>query len=131
MALTVAAIPHATAIIAAINGAGGHAYLVDDLKRLAALPEHFTEVHVMARVDENERIGSLGGIVPARVMTRHVARTQRNAEAERAKTETALLGKTITVAGEVFGPMRRDATDDPVDDAGDGWWAGTSSWVYA
>lgn len=123
--------PHAEAIVALVNGAGGHAYQPGDLKRLPALPPFFTEVYVMARPDENGRVGGLGGISPARVMTRSVANSEDNAINERTKVAAGLLGATFTVDGETFGPLRRETSEDAVEDAGDGRWAGTSSWTYA
>lgn len=131
MSLDIAAIPHAEAIVAAINAAGGNAFLADDVKTAVPLPAFFTEVYVMARTDENARVGALGGITGARVITRNVAGNQRTAENQRAKTATALLGKSITVGSEVFGPIRRELVDDPIGDDGNGFWSGTSSWIYA
>lgn len=122
---------HAEAIVALINAAGGHAYQPGAAKALPALPAQFTEVYVMARPDENGRIGSLGGVAPARVMTRSVGLSEHNAIRERAKVSAALLGASFVASGETFGPIRRETSEDAVEDAGDGRWAGTSSWVYA
>lgn len=119
------------AIITAINAAGGHAYEADDVKKLATLPSYYTEVYVTARVDENGRVGGLGGITGARVVTRAVAKSQHNAETERTKVAVALLGSMFVVDGETFGPIRREVGDEPIGDEGDGWWSGTSSWIYA
>lgn len=131
MSLDIAAVPHATALIAAINAAGGHAYLADDVKNLTSVPPFYTEVYVSARPDSNGRVGALGGVTGARIITRVVAQSQRNAENERAKVAAALLGETFTVGAEVFGPVRREIPDDLIGDDGDGFWSGTSSWVYA
>lgn len=131
VSLNIAIDPHAEAIVALINAAGGHAYQPGDVKALPSLPAYFTEVYVMARPDENGRVGSLGGIAPARVMTRSVARSEHNAINERANVSTALLGSSFVVAGESFGPIRRETSEDAVEDAGDGWWSGQSSWIYA
>lgn len=131
MSFDIAVNPHAAAIVALINAAGGHAYQPGDVKALRELPPYFTEVYVMARPDENGRVGSLGCIAPARVMTRSVARSEHNAINERAKVSAALLGAMFAVGSESFGPLRREASEDAVSDAGDGWWTGTSSWVYA
>lgn len=123
------ALQHANTIIAAINASGGNAMLPEDAKATAALK--YTEVWVSATVDRNERVGSLGGITPIRVVTRAMCQHQLGAENERAAAETALLGKTITVAGESFGPLRREMGDDPIGDGGDGWWVGATTWIYA
>lgn len=131
MSFDIAIDPHAEAIVTLINTAGGHAYQPGAVKALPSLPAFFTEVYVMARPDENGRVGSLGGISPARVMTRSVARTEHNAINERAKVSAALLGATFVVAGESFGPVRRETSEDAIEDAGDGWWSGQSSWIYA
>lgn len=131
MSLDIAVNAHAAAIVALINAAGGHAYQPGDAKALPSLPSYFTEVYVMARPDENGRIGSLGGIAPARVMTRSVAQSEHNAINERSKVSAALLGASFVVGAESFGPIRRETSEDSVDDEGDGWWSGTSSWTYA
>lgn len=131
MSLDIAIDPHAAAIVALINAAGGHAYQPGELKKLATLPPFFTEVYVMARPDENGRIGSLGGIAPARVMTRSVAQSEHNAINERSKVSAALLGAAFVIAGETFGPVRRETSEDAVTDEGNGWWSGQSSWIYA
>lgn len=131
MSIDIAAIPHVDALVAAINAAGGHAYEADDLKKLTTLPSFYTEVYVTARVDENARVGALGGITGARVVTRAVAKSQHNAENERTKVANALLGSMVVVNGETYGPIRREVGDEPIGDEGDGWWSGTSSWIYA
>lgn len=131
MSLDIAVDQHAEAIVVLINAAGGHAYQPGAAKALKPLPPSFTEVYVMARPDENGRVGSLGGIAPARVMTRSVARSEHNAINERAKVSAALLGISFAVGGETFGPVRRETSEDAIEDAGDGYWSGTSSWVYA
>lgn len=131
MSLDIAVSPHTAAIVALINAAGGNAFSPGDLKQLTKLPDWFTEVYVMARPDENGRVGSLGGVTPARVMTRSVALRENSAINERAKVSAALLGHTFVVAGETFGPLRRETSEDAIDDQGNGWWSGTSSWVYA
>lgn len=127
----IATSPHAAAIVALINAAGGHAYQPGAVKALSSLPPAYTVVYVMARPDENGRIGSLGGIAPARVMTRSVAVREDNAITERAKVSAALLGATFDVAGETFGPIRRETSEDAVEDEGNGHWSGQSSWTYA
>lgn len=131
MSTDIAALPHLAALITAINIAGGHAYSAGDAKATHPAPKFFTEVYVMAGTDQNPRVGALGGITPARVITRNLGQSQQTAENERAKVAAALLGKTITVAGEVFGPLRREIADDPIGDDGNGWWSGTTSWTYA
>lgn len=131
MSVDIAALPHSAALIAKINAAGGHALAPDEVKHLPSLPDFYTEVWVTARVDENARVGALGGITGARVVTRVVARLHHNAENERTKTAAALLGAVITVGSETFGPIRREVGDEPIGDEGDGWWSGTSSWIYA
>lgn len=131
MSLDIAANPHAAAIVAAINAAGGHAYTAHDAKSAHPAPAFYTEVYVNARRDQNDRVGALGGITGARLLTRNVGQSQHNAENERAKVAAALLGKTFTVGAETFGPIRREIDDDPVVDDGDGWWSGTSVWIYA
>lgn len=131
MSADIAIDPHAEAIVALINAAGGHAYQPGAVKALPSLPAIFTEVYVMARPDENGRVGALGGIAPARVMTRSVARTEHNAINERAKVSAGLHGASFAVVGESFGPIRRETSEDAIEDAGDGWWSGQSSWIYA
>lgn len=131
MSLDIAAIPHADALIVAINAAGGHAYLADDVKKAGALPIAHTEVYVSATPDANGRVGALGGITSARIVTRVVAQSQRNAENERTKVSAALLGKTIAVGGETFGPIVREIPDDLIGDDDNGFWSGTSAWKYA
>lgn len=131
MSLDIAALPHMAAVIAVINAGGGHAYSAGDIKKMSALPDFYTEVWVMPRIDENARVGALGGITGARIVTRSVARSHRNAENERSKAASALLGALLDVAGESFGPIRREVGDEPIGDEGDGWWSGTSSWTYA
>lgn len=131
MSFDIAIDSHAEAIVALINAAGGHAYQPGAVKALPSLPAFFTEVYVMARPDENGRVGSLGGISPARVMTRSVARTEHNAINERAKVSASLLGASFDIDGEIFGPIRRETSEDAVEDAGEGWWSGQSSWIYA
>lgn len=125
------AIAHIDALISVMNAAGAHAYLADDIKRMATPPSSYTEVHLAFGVDENERVGSLGGVTPVRCITRVVAGTQRNAENERQKGTTALLGRGYAVAGVSFGPLRREVPDDTIDDDGNGRWSGTTSWIYA
>lgn len=131
MSRDIAANAHADALVAKINAAGGHAYRTDALKAMVSLPAFFTEVYVMARPDENGRVGALGGISPARLMTRSVAKSEHNALNEAQKVAAALLGASFAVGAESFGPIRRETSDDAVDDQGDGWWSGTSSWIYA
>lgn len=131
VSLDIAVNPHAAAVVALINAAGGHAYQPGAVKALPSLPAYFTEVYVMARPDENGRVGALGGIAPARVMTRSVARSEHNAINERSKVSAALFGASFTVDSESFGPLRRETSEDAIEDAGDGWWSGTSSWIYA
>lgn len=131
MSTDIAVNPHAAQIVALINAAGGHAYQPGEAKAVRPSPQFYTEVYVMARPDENGRVGALGGIAPARVMTRSVAKSEHNAINERQKVSTALLGASFTVAGELFGPIRRETSEDAIEDQGDGWWAGTSSWTYA
>jgi hypothetical protein len=131
VSLDIAVDLHAEAIVALINAAGGHAYQPGVLKALTPLPPHFTEVYVMARPDENGRVGALGGVTPARVMTRSVAQTESSAIKERANVAAALLGVSFAVSGETFGPVRRETSEDAIEDAGDGYWSGTSSWIYA
>lgn len=131
MSLDIAALPHSEALVAAIRAAGGTAYSPGDLKKLPELPAFYTEVWVAPRVDENSRVGALGGITGARVVTRAVAQNHKSAEAERALAAKALLGAVVTVNGETYGPIRREVGDDPIGDEGDGWWSGTSTWIYA
>lgn len=125
------ALDHADAIIAALNAGGAHAYLADDIKRMSTKPPYYTEVHVAIGVDENQRVGAFGDMTPVRCITRVVAQSQRNAETERAKGTAALLEKFLTVGGVSFGPIRRETPDDTIDDEGDGFWSGTTAWIYA
>lgn len=125
------ALAHADAIIAKLNAGGAHAYLADDVKRMATKPPYYTEVHLAFGVDENQRIGAFGGVTGIRCITRVVSTSQRNAETERQKGSDALLEQFLTVGGESFGPLRREVPDDTIDDEGDGFWSGTTSWIYA
>jgi hypothetical protein len=120
-------IAHAEAVAALITTAGGHGLLADDLKRTAP-PAVYTEVYVMTRPDRNQRVGSLGLDVH-RILTRTVGTSQRKAESERAAAD--LAGKTFTVGGVTYGPLRRETVDDAISDDGDGRWVGVTTWTYA
>lgn len=121
-------IAHAEAVAAVVTASGGHGYLADDIKRLPSPPAAYTEVYSMARPEDNDRIGCLG-LTVRRLITRSVGISQRKAESERAAAD--LTGKSFVVAGETFGPLRRETADDVIDDDGNGLWSGVTTWTYA
>lgn len=122
-------VSHEDAIKALINTGQGHALLPGEVK--ATTLKAYTVIYVQGDRDANPRKGSLGGMQRRRLITRFAATTDAAARIERDRVSAVLLGAVFTVGGETFGPIRRETFDAPIDDEGDGWWGGSSTWLYA
>jgi hypothetical protein len=92
------------------------------------LPAHYTEIFLSERVTESRRVGGIGSRA-WRLQTRAVAKSEDNAETERAKAAAALEEQFITVGGIESSALARGSTDDPIA-PDDGWFSGLSEWLF-
>lgn len=125
-------VTHQAAVITLINNAGGHAYAPGAAASETPVPACYTEVYVAGGPDANNRVGSLGGMQTHRILTRVVSATEAAAVAERDLIVSGLRGSIFDADAESFGPIRREAFDEPIAyDYERAHWSGVSSWVYA
>lgn len=119
---------HVAAVVAAINAVNGRAYTLDQLAK-SSPAEGYNEVYVMRRLsDAPNRVGGLNEGSQWRVITRAVGKSFENAQVMRDRANAALHDVSLVVDGETFYP-RRALGDDPIG-PDDGWFTGTSEFVY-
>lgn len=106
-------------------------YSQDELDDLPILPDYYTELYVTERFigSDHDRLGGISDVTGWRVWARAVATSEHNARAIRSRNAAALLEATVTIDGRESTPMRRSATDDPIDSR-DGWHSGLSEFTY-
>lgn len=121
------------AVLDLMGGADRGAYSLHGLEVYKSahdgdLPESYNEVHVMERASDGPGRTSLGSEIRQwRIFNRSVAQDYENAQEMRRRARL-LHEALLVVAGERF-YIRRDQTDDPIG-PDDGWWSGTSEFIY-
>lgn len=121
---------HATAVLAALNGAlaaSMPAYDYDDVP--ATRPANYVEVTVSRRAGAPNRAPGSTGRSGWRITTRPVSTTVSNAREMRKRCVSALLYVRLTVDGDISSPIQFE-TEDPIG-PDDGWYSGLSVWTYA
>ena len=124
---------HLAAVLALMGGAGRGAYSLHDLEVFKAQnagerPAAYNEVHVMQRVGDGPgRTSRPSAITQWRIFTRAVALDYEDAQEMRRRAQQ-LHEASISVADDIF-HIRRSLTDDPIG-PDDGWWSGTSEFIY-
>lgn len=122
---------HLAAVLALMGGSAQGAYSLGDLDELKAstgLPASYNEVHVMERLSDGPRRTSLPSELQQwRILVRSVA--QRFANAQEMRRRASLLHEaTLTVDSATY-YIERAQSDDPIA-PDDGWWSGTSEFIY-
>lgn len=119
---------HLAAVVELLGGFAGGAYSVGDLKKLKQLPTKYNEVHVMERLGDGPRRTSRPAQTQQwRILVRAIATEFANAQ-EMRRLASQLHESPLVVTGETF-YVERAQSDDPIA-SDDGWWSGTSEFIY-
>lgn len=120
---------HTAAIVAVLNAGSpnANAYTLDALKKLAALPDAYTEVTVSHRFGAPNRNVASTGRTGYRIATRVVAKREVNAQRLRDRVDTALRSQRVAAISTT--PVQFE-TEDPIGDD-DGWFSGLTTWTYS
>lgn len=125
------AIEERDGLMALLTAGGAHPLTASQRATMQAagtLPAFYTEVFLSQRAVPATRIGGIESR-GWRAQTRAVAKTENNAETERAKAAAALEEKSFTVGSVESSAIVRGSTDNPIA-PDDGWYSGLSEWIY-